>query len=107
MTRITQKQLQSLVDGLNSLSNLPLETRYSGDLTPDTGLHSAYHRYSGISGKDYVAAGCYFLGVRNSLERMSFTPGCTGASVVLSGGTKNQAWEKIHAYRCGLINKLP
>jgi hypothetical protein len=103
MARTTQKQLQSLVDSLNKLSDLPLGAYETSGLTPETGLHPAYHEYrTGC----YVAAGCYILGNRNSLERMSFTPGCTGVSIVLSGGTKNEAWDKIHAYRLGLINRI-
>jgi hypothetical protein len=97
MERKTQKQLQALVDRLNQLSDLPKEPYYSGC---DHNLHSAYHEYRP---GHYVAAGCYLLGSRNRLERMSLTPGCTGQVPVLTGGTANAVWDKIMSYTKGYV----
>ena len=86
MERITEKQLQAVVDLINR------ETR------------SPEKSWITVDGKNIAQPGNYHLdwaygGVQ--LARMSNTGG--GVSIVISGfGTKRELYDKMHAFRAGL-----
>jgi len=88
MERISEKQLKSLVDYLNKLTNSPTESYTKGE-------DSRYH----------ANIGCYVIDSAYSgwqLQRISNEGG--GVSQPIGGGydTKREAYEKISAFIRGI-----
>lgn len=67
MNRITIKHLESLVNYLNQLTNMPVKPYI--DRTPQAGNYHISRAYGGYC-----------------LHRMSLTTGCSGVTTPLSGG---------------------
>jgi hypothetical protein len=98
MQRITDANLQAVVDRINRETGMPMKSydtpkneaeklMYSGSQVPQAGNYHLSWAYGGVS-----------------LHRMSLTPGCTGISDVFSIGhvTKRELYNHMHAFLRGL-----
>jgi hypothetical protein len=87
MQRITEKQLESLVQWINELTNSPATsyTRTDDKLTANIGNYHLYYAYGGVN-----------------LHRMSNEGG--GVSTPLGGGTrtKRELFNQLHAFINGI-----
>jgi hypothetical protein len=87
MQRITEKQLESLVQWINELTNSPATsyTRTDDKLTANIGNYHLYFAYGGVN-----------------LHRMTNTGG--GVSTPLGGGTrtKRELFNQLHAFINGI-----
>ena len=98
MQRITDANLQALVDRINRETGMPMK---SYDVPKNDAEHAMYR------GARVPQAGNYHLswaygGV--SLHRMSLAPGCSGISDVFSCGhvKKRELYDMMHAFLRGL-----
>ena len=87
MERITEKQLQALVDRLNRVTNSPATpyTRNGDKLTANIGNHHLSWAYGGVE-----------------LDRMDNQGGGISCPLGSGHGTKRELWDKIHAYIAGI-----
>lgn len=87
MNRITEKQLESLVYVINTLTNSPQEcyTRTDGKLSANVGNFHLYHAYGGVN-----------------LHRMSNTSGGVSTPVGMGTRTKRELYNDLQAFIRGL-----
>ena len=98
MQRITEKQLQAVVDRINRETGMPMKSydvpvtdaeklMYSGSQVPQAGNYHLSFAYGGVS-----------------LHRMSLKPACTGITDVFRIGhvSKRELYNHMHAFLCGL-----
>jgi hypothetical protein len=85
MNRITIKTLESLVNYLNQITNMP--TKPYIDRKPQAGNYHISRAYGGYC-----------------LYRMSLTPGCSGITTPLSGGhdTARHLYNEMNAFIRGI-----
>lgn len=98
MQRITDANLQAVVDRINRETGMPMKSydvpktdaerlMYSGSQVPQAGNYHLSWAYGGVS-----------------LHRMSLTPGCSGISDVFRSGhmPKRELYERMYAFLAGL-----
>lgn len=92
MRRVTEKQLQSIVDRINRTMGTPMKPyapydAAKGGCQPNANCYHLSHAYGGVA-----------------LHKMSATPGCTGVSDVFSSGhiPKRELAELMYAWLRGV-----
>ena len=87
MNRITEKQLESLVEYINKLTNSPQEpySRIDGKCSANIGNFHLYHAYGGVN-----------------LHRMSNTGGGVSTPLVSYHTTKRELYNAMQAFISGL-----
>lgn len=87
MNRITDKQLQGLVDYINKLTDSPLEssTRIDGKYSSNVGNFHLYYAYGGVN-----------------LHRMSNTSGGVSTPVGMGTRTKRELYNDMQSFIRGL-----
>lgn len=87
MQRITEKQLEQLVEYINKLTNSPQEsyTRTDSSFTANVGNFHLYHAYGGVN-----------------LHRMSNTGGGVSTPVGMGTRTKRELYNDLQSFIRGL-----
>ena len=87
MQRITEKQLQGMVDYINKLTNSPLESssRIDGKYSANVGNFHLYFAYGGVN-----------------MHRMSNTGGGVSTPVGMGTRTKRELYNDLNAFIRGL-----